>query len=213
MTTSKSQAEVRAEYIARMGPELGDLQYLLMHEVTWLHLKWQEFREIFGTSATRIHLMNQTAPAFFGRLQDVLWHDVLLHLTRLTDPPVMRGHQNLTFGRYVPLVADLPIRGEMHAALDRVEAGTRFARDWRNRLLAHRDYPHAQDPAAKPLEPGSRADVEDALAAIRDLMQIPEHHFLGSATSYERTQGAPGGACDLLYWLESGLEAQRSDDP
>jgi hypothetical protein len=210
VASTQTQEEVRTEYIAAMGVELGQLQYLLWHDVTSLHLKWVEFRELFATRATRIDLMNETAPAFFSRLEDVLWSDVLLHLSRLTDRPVIAGRQNLTLLRYPPLVESLPIKDSIRAGLHRVEAATRFARDWRNRRLAHRDYHHAQNPAASPLEEGSRASVEEALEAIRDLMQVPESYFRDTKIGYQHVVQAAGGAWDLLYHLESGLEAKRS---
>jgi hypothetical protein len=210
LASSQTQDEVRAEYVAKMGHELGELQYLLWHDVTTLHLNWAEFRELFATTPRRIDLMNETAPAFFGRLSDVLWNDVLLHLSRLTDKPSGRGKQRLTVLQYTPLVARLPIRVAMHAALDNVESATRFARDWRDRRIAHRDFKHAQDPAVQPLEPASRAKIEMALEAVRELMQIPEDHFRNAKVSYEHVIRGPGGAWDLLYHLDSGLEAIRS---
>jgi AbiU2 len=190
--------------------ELGELQYLLWHDVTWLHLKWFEFRELFGTKPSRVDLMNETAPTFFSHLEDVVWNDVLLHLSRLTDPPATRGRQNLTFRRFPPLVARLPIRDAIHAALDKVDSVSRFARDWRDRRLAHRDFRHAQDPAARPLASASRASVETALNAVRELMQIPEGHYRDTEVAYDQAINAPGGAWEMLYHLESGLEAIRS---
>jgi HEPN superfamily AbiU2-like protein len=155
-------------------------------------------------------LMNETAPTFFGHLEDVLWNDVLLHLSRLTDPPATGGQQNLTFRRLPQLVARLPIRDAVHTALDRVEGATRFARDWRDRRLAHRDFRHAQDPTVRPLAPASRASVETALRAVRELMQIPEDHFRDTEVAYEQVINAPGGAWEMLYHLESGLDAIRA---
>src|SRR5262245_18340275 len=193
-----------------MGPELGELQYLLSHDVFWLHCKWAEYRELFATKPSRIDLMNETAPAFFARLDDVLWSDVLLHLSRLTDKPTSRGKQNLTFLQYPRLVARLPIRDAGHAALENVESATRFVRDWRDRRLAHRDFSHAQDPTAKPLTAGSRASVEVALKAVRDLMQIPEGHFCDAEKSYDCLASAQGGPWDLLYHLDAGLDTIRS---
>jgi hypothetical protein len=213
MADTYSQEEVRARYIAKMGAELGELQYLLWHDVTWLQLKWVEYRELFAAKSTRIDLMNETAPAFFGRLQDVLWEDVLLHLSRLTDAPVMSGKQNLTVRQYPRLVANLSIRDSVEARLARVMETTKFAQDWRNRFLAHRDLLHAQDPTAKPLESGSRASVQAALAAIRDLMQVLENHFTHNDVGYQDVDSAAGGAWDLLFHLELGLEAKQARDP
>jgi hypothetical protein len=210
VASSQTQDEVRAEYVEKMGPELGELQYLLWHDVTTLHLQWSEFRELFATKPRRIDLMNETAPRFFGRLEALLWNDVLLHLCRLTDHPGGPGKERVTVLRYKPLVMGLPIQAAVHAAVDTAESATLFARDWRNRLIAHRDFSHAQDPAAKPLAAGSRASVEAALKAIHDLMQILEGHFRDVEVSYEVTRSAQGGAWDLLYHLDSGLEAIRS---
>lgn len=145
MDRSKTQDEVRAEYVAKMGPELGELQYLLWHDVTTLHLQWSEYRELFATKPRRIDLMNETAPRFFGRLEALLWNDVLLHLYRLTDHPGGTGKERVTVLRYKPLVMGRPIQAAVHAAVDSATGATLFARDWRNHLIAHRDFSHARD--------------------------------------------------------------------
>ncbi len=210
MASSRTEDEVRAEYAEKMGPELGELQYLLWHDVTTLHLQWSEFRELFATKPSRIQLINETAPRFFGRPEAHLWNDVFLHLCRLTDHPGGPSQERVTVLRYKPLVMGLPIQAAVHAAVDSAVSATLFARDWRNRLIAHRDFLHAQDPAATPLEPASRASVEVALKAIHDLMQILEGYFCDAGVAYEVTTSAHGGAWDLLYHLDGGLEAIRS---
>jgi hypothetical protein len=210
LASSQTEEEIRADYVATMGPELGELQFLLWHDISWLHIRWAEYRELFGTVPSRVDLMNETAPTFFGHLEGVLWHDIFLDLSRLTDPPATSGQQNLTLRRLPSAVARLPIKDEVHSALDRVEAKARFARDWRDRRLAHRDLEHARDPKAKPLSAASRASVEEVLAAMRDLTQIAEGHFGNTTVAYEHIINAPGGASEMLYHLESGLEAIRS---
>ncbi|HEV2085310.1 MAG TPA: hypothetical protein VGR09_09515 [Gemmatimonadales bacterium] len=186
------------------------MHFLLWHDLSWLHIEWAEFRELFGTKPSRIDLMNETAPAFFGQLQEVMLESVLLCLTRLTDPPRIGGHDNLTFLRLPRRVAGLTIQGAVHQALGHLIAATHFARDWRDRRLAHRDLGHALDPTAKPLAPASRADVEAALAAARELMGVTEVHFTNTTVRYEQVVRTTGGAWDLLYQLESGLEAVRA---
>jgi len=116
----------------------------------------------------------------------------------------------VTVLRYKPLVMGLPIQAAVHAAVDSAASATLFARDWRNHLIAHRDFSHAQNRAAKPLAGGSRASVETALHAIHDLMQILEGHFCDVEVAYEVTRSAEGGAWDLLYHLDCGLEVIRS---
>ena len=56
MADTHTQEEVRAEYIAKMGPDLGELQYLLWHDVTGLHLKWVD-RISNGQSADKARIL------------------------------------------------------------------------------------------------------------------------------------------------------------
>ena len=79
--------EVRQDYIATMGKELGGQFNRLYNECLWLHLKWSEYVSLYGTSPARIDLLNKSARGFFVLLDSSLWEDVLLHICRLTDDP------------------------------------------------------------------------------------------------------------------------------
>ena len=50
-----------------------------------LHLKWNQYVPLFGTSKARIDSPNRAAPNFFGIVQDMWWNDLLLMLWKLTD--------------------------------------------------------------------------------------------------------------------------------
>src|SRR5712692_3023309 len=78
-------AEAKSRHIEKMGEALGLQFNALWHEVVWLHIKWGEFVQLFGSKPMRIELLNQAAPAFFHMIQDILWDDTLLHIARLTD--------------------------------------------------------------------------------------------------------------------------------
>jgi AbiU2 len=71
--------QVRSEAIAAMGSPLGETYHSLSDEVAWLHLKWNDFRELFANRDT-VDLLNSAAPAYFHELQRQTWEDVLLHL-------------------------------------------------------------------------------------------------------------------------------------
>src|SRR5690349_11311515 len=183
-----------------MGAELGELHYLLVGELTWLHIKWAEFRELYSTKPSRVDLLNQTARAFFVHLHDTLWDDAIMHLARLTDPPRVSRRETLTFNRLPRVVAHLPIRDAIDQGLKHVDTTADFARDWRNRRLAHRDLAHARNPRVKPLQDISRANMEAALAAARDLMAITEDHFTGRDVQYDAVIRAHGGAEEMLFY-------------
>lgn len=210
MGVELSPEEVRAGVIEAMEASLGALYDILSNQVTWVHLKWQEYRALFGTSQERINFLNDAASAFFGDLQDMFWNDVLLHLCRLTDPPKSSGKPNLTIACLLPLIEDADVREKAKGLFQHARDKTGFAREWRNRRVAHREFPDAIKADTRSLTPGSRQNVEDALAAIRSLMNCIETHYLKSTVLYEHSVGALGGVDTLLRCLEKGVEERRN---
>ena len=193
---------VRQAKVAAMGSELGELCYDLYREVAWLHVKWQEYRELFGTSPERIELLNRAAPAFFNFLQAVLFEDVLLHITRLTDPPQSRNKDNLTLRRLSALIPAPDLKLRVDKLLEQAKQKSEFARDRRNRWIAHRDLLTARNQSPQPLAKASRAAVEQALAAIRDVMNEVENHYENGRVAYEQSIEALGGVAALVARLE-----------
>lgn len=209
MSKTQTEDELLRESQQFMGAELGELHFLLCRELAYLHLTWREYRALFARDQETFNLMNATAPRFFKRLNDSLWHATLLHLCRLTDPPDSVGKPNLTVRRLVATIDDSKLKEEVeHLALQAKER-TEFARDWRNRHLAHRDLNRAKSPQVHPLSPASRADVEGALAALRDIMNRIERHYRDSEISYADTLPGPGGVDALFYFLRLGSEAEE----
>jgi hypothetical protein len=92
----RSAEEAKQDHIARMGLDLGSVYDALWQQVAWVHAKWSDYVVLFGTSESRVKLLNEASPAFFRHAQDSIWESVLLHITRLTDPPATGGKQNLT---------------------------------------------------------------------------------------------------------------------
>lgn len=72
MSFSKTAEEVKEKHLEAFGEPAGPVYYALHNEVTWLHLKWQEYSKLYGISKERIELLNETAPSFFHVLQQVL---------------------------------------------------------------------------------------------------------------------------------------------
>lgn len=197
-----------------MGSDLGAVYYELWREVAWLHLKWQRFIALFGGTKGTVDLMNATAPAFFGEMQRAMLMDVLLHICLLTDPPET-GHgqgarQRLTLRLLPQVLPDETLRSIVGGKLKKLGAGCVFARDWRNRWIAHRDLALSMQ-AAPDRSPDSptREKIECALTGIRDVMNTVLARFKESRTLYEYSLGSPGDADDLVHYLREGLEAHR----
>lgn len=205
--TERTAAEAKAANIALMGESLGAVYSELWQEVVWIHSNWAHYVELFGTSPQRIELLNKAAPSFFRTVQDTLFEAVLLHLARLTDSAKSVGKDNLSLQQLVALAADGPIGEQLAAVTLRAIAASEFARDWRNRKLAHRDLNLALDQHVDPLASASRLAVKEALVAIIEVLNAVSSHYSDSTTAFD----LPGDSdsVSLLYVVRDGLRSKE----
>ncbi|MFA5865255.1 MAG: hypothetical protein WC975_11285 [Phycisphaerae bacterium] len=206
----KAAEQVREEHIRAMGPKLGSVYNALTNDVTWLHFKWSQYRQLFAQSEKRIDLLNEAAGFFFRIVQDIFFEDVLLHLTRLTAPVKSYGKSNLTLHCLVQLVPDPELAAEVKTLVDAANGACKSALDWRNRRLAHHDLDLALATAKDPLPGISRADVEAALVAIRTALNRLEGHYWNSEVGYQYSRGEPGNADALVFYLQKGVSAEQA---
>ncbi len=199
--------QIRSRKIAAMGTDLGTIHHELSQQLMWLHSKWQEYRALFAHSAARVEQLNRTAPFFFGMIQQVLFNDVLLHLARLTDPPRTGSRENLTFQR-LPALVDASLRRQVDRRLRAVLKKTEFARDRRNRVIAHCDLPTLRNLHPRRLAHASRRRVGNALDSMADLMNHIESHYEHSEVFY-KAPGEPGGAQTLMWKLQGSRLVPR----
>jgi hypothetical protein len=209
--THQTAEEVRERHVKAMGDDLGELFYLLKQQLFQLFVQWNEYVDAFGTNEQRIQLLNKVAGGFARSVQDALWADVLLGLTRITDPPKSVGKDNLSVAR-IPNLLNGDLKESVQQLVKTAADATEFARDWRNRHLAHRDLSHAMDPSALPLEEASRAHVREALEAIVAVMNKVEVAFENSSTFYSEARYS-NGVVGLLYTLDDGVrfDEQRNE--
>ena len=164
---------------------------------------------MYGTNAERIELLNSTAPAFFRTVQDCLWEDTLLHLARITDLSRTGGKDNLTIRRISSMVPNPEHRAKVAELIEKAINATTFARDWRNRRIAHRDLMLALDRRTEPLAAASRAHVKGALAALGDVLNFLSNRYLQSTTMFEfAAEPSAGGGSSMLFYLLVGREAE-----
>ena len=210
MAESQTPEQVRDEIVKAMPAPLGEIYHALHDELVWLHLKWNDFRRLYAAEQAQIDLLNAAAPAFFSDLRRMMWEDVLLHLCRITDPPRSAGHDTLTLRRLPELIPDAAVRDSVQKLVDDANQKTKFARDWRNRRLAHEELPPLADAPARPLATASRQHVEDALEPMRAAMNTISRHYLKSTFMYAGSIEALGGVESLLSRLKKGLDVERA---
>ncbi len=129
--------------------------------------------------------------------QEALWNAVLLGITRLTDPPSARGGKsNLSVLRLPDTISDPGQSGRIRKLAHEAAGRAEFARDWRNRRIAHRDLDVHRGAA---LTDASRLDVETVLRGLRQIIETMGEHYFGSSEFFLAEPS--GGADALLYHL------------
>ena len=175
---------------------------MLAEETASARLMKEEYESLFS-DRTHVDLLNGIAGELFALIQYVLWDDLLLRLTRLTDSVGRHDRIRLTI-QLLPdrFTDDEPAMEErLRALVDRACRATDFARDWRNRMIAHRDFRLARDSAvsrlapffdpgqrkAEPLVEASLAQVGKALSAIQEVINTGlGYELLGQSGSAVR---------------------------
>ncbi|MEJ1224558.1 hypothetical protein V9K90_02145 [Pseudomonas sp. CCNWLW56] len=203
-SSERTPEQIRDNNIAVIGPQIGAIYSALWQDVALIYQKWGQFVELFGTSPERIDLLNKAAPTFFRTVQDSLWEDLLLHLARLTDPPQSVRKNNLSLRRLQEAVIGSPVESAVEESTNKAVLATAFARDWRNRKLAHKDLDLALGQHIVPLAPASRIAVKEALSAVADVLNVVERHYHNSTTMFE-FNGENADSEALLYILRDGL--------
>lgn len=205
---TRSLDEVRADYISSMGPELGASFFQLYRKLVELHVLWQQYRQLFGSEEGTVQLLNRTAGLFFKIVQDELWDSVLLGISRMTDPPGMGKHRNLTIQSLPPLIGKQSLRTEMEILCERAVQAAEFAREHRNKRIAHQDHGYAHERSSSPLGGISRTLVEEMLTALRAVLNRLELHFRGNTVLYEKFVDESGARLLVLRLRE--LERLRA---
>ena len=209
MASYSTSDEVLAEQIAALGRSAGTIYNEVWNELGLIHLKWSQFAELFAKGEVRIDLMNRSAPTFFRVISDIMWEDLLLHMARLTDPVGSGSRRNLSVRALQESLSDDQLRDRIEPLIQGAELKCGFARDWRNRHIAHRDFDLAVREGARPLEAAGLQSVREGLAALAAVFQAIQRSVFGSDIRFEPFLHS-GGAVDLLYVIYEGVEADKA---
>jgi len=207
----QTAAEAKEQYIKAMGDKLGAQYAELWQEIAQLNITWSEFIELFGTKKRRIDLMNRSAGHFFRMVQDSLWEGLMMHIARLTDRSVVLGRTNLTLLNLPELIPDAALNSKIEALCLEAKDKTKFAREWRNRHIAHRDLGLALGTTATPLPAVEIKQVNDALDCFTQILNSIAGPYLDTTTSFKHSVRLHG-AIELLYLIDAGHTLQAEHE-
>lgn len=189
--------------------DFGPIRKQLWNDLVNLHDAWAQYRFLFHDEE-RVRMLNACARWFFGLTQRLLLRDVILGISRLTDPVQSGKHSNLVIASHLldPAVDQHPgLREQLQAMVDDATRIASSIRVHRHKYIAHRDHATALGAEDAPL-PGIRsATITEAITAMEDAYNIHGATIHESHASFELTP--IGGADALVRILEASERWQK----
>ena len=211
MGQSRTTEEAKQFRIEKLGREFGTFYHSLVNELYGLQTNWNEYRELFGENEERVKLLNKTAPLSFYVIQNVLWENLMLGISKITDPPKSAGEKNLTIQSIPYFVSDNALKTHLSNLISEIKEASKFCRDWRNRYIAHNDFNlKVGNQNALPLETASRTKFKVVLKKIHEFINLIESHYFDQEIYFEFLRN-DRGALFLLRTLEDGWKYRNEE--
>jgi len=158
--------------------EISDGYDPLFRDVCHLHRKWGIFCQLYASGESVVELLNRSAAGFFRICEELLADDILLSISRLMDPKQTFRKDNLTLERLKDSVDPMKypqLRQDVERLLSQATAKCAFAKDQRDKRIAHSDLSTKLQAYLLPSPP--KTNIEEGLQSIRDVMNAVELYF------------------------------------
>ena len=143
----------------------------LRTEVITLELYWHMFRQLYDAGPEVANLLHETAGIFFGGLRIMSLDNIVLRITKLTDPAKQGKYENAAL---YSLVAEIdPNNGlwsEINSKLKVLSNTCVRLRDIRDKIVSHHD---AKTKLGKStIASAPKKDFEDAIQLSKDVFNM-----------------------------------------
>jgi hypothetical protein len=177
---------VRPTHQSDLPAEFDHIFKSLRQEITYLHGIWIVYRDLFGTPEAVAAL--DITPGGFSLIKIALLRELVMGVSRITDPKATAGKENLTLKQLLHHLetncTDSELINDLNAKLDGIDAYCRRIRDVRNRVISHLDLKTALRYQADPLPNVSSADITEALRRLVEFMTVIQDRFTTVAYDY-----------------------------
>ncbi len=175
----RSSSEVKQEYQDKLGVEFGTIFHALVNNWCWGTITIRELRIL--TRAEDAKPLRAIMGGFLLHVQWVFWENLILLVSKLTDPVSSgKGKDNLTILKLPELCEDAELHCEVSSRVNTAIESGEFARDWRNRVIAHTDLSRVIGPNPEPLASASIEKVGNALDEIHSVLNYISIRLLDS---------------------------------
>jgi hypothetical protein len=145
------------------------------------------YNHLFNETEEKILILQETAPHMFGVIQIALFNDIILYLTRLTDPKKNGKHENLVLEQLLEH-SDITTKPELLEELkiqrNALREKCQNCRTSRDKSIAHQDLTHALTPLS-PYSGISLEDIKELRDMVNKLMNTINRNLENEETLYE----------------------------
>jgi hypothetical protein len=190
-----------------MSATLESVFECVNRSVIQVSFRWKIFCQLFDSGPENIALLNASGAEVFYLFQRLALDDVIMALSRLTDPAYSgkkKSDENANIKYLLQNAAkllDQDTNDELQASLTRLEGHVEGLRVHRNKALAHADLQHTLQPDALPQV--LYGDLEGAMKECRNLMSKLGKLLFARTCSYEVIIAFGRSGSDLLSHLRA----------
>lgn len=155
-------------------------------QVIQLSLRWKIFCQLFDSGPENIKLLNKSGSNVFGLFQRLVLDDVMISLSRLTDPEKFSGNENASIRNVVAearTFLSANTIAEVEVLIKELDNHVLNVRTHRNKALAHSDLSHALNVSALPSV--TYDELEKAMKTLQEIVNKVSSETLRWTTHYD----------------------------
>ena len=169
----------------------GEVYCYLAGEILRTRAKWIYYRQLFMESERRVALLNKAAGNFFAEVQSILAFDLIISLTRLTDPARSRHQENLTVALLIERLhaAGAPeLVDRLHSKHRALQQQLLPLRTRRSKEVAHYDVAAILTPTASPLPGLTLGEIRQGIEGVESILGDVHEHYTGGSFLWDALQ-------------------------
>jgi hypothetical protein len=143
------------------------------------------YNSLFADTEEKIHILRQTAPYMFGVIQIALFNDIILYLTRLTDPKKNGKHENLVLEQLLEhsdIKKKPELLDELKIQIIALREKCQSCRTSRDKSIAHQDLTHALTPSSPYPGIDNVKVIEELLDMVNEFMNTVNQNLENEET-------------------------------
>ena len=205
-----SSEQLKNHFENVFGPALGEKYYVLNNQVIIAHMNWAMIGELVKDQERR-SLLKSTGGHFFVEVHRAFVNDVILRLSRLTDPAQQGRQDNLSLYAFLDDINDPSLKSKIGNLIDEAKDKITPLKEHRHKRIAHFDLQVALNNPNFALQPISNESVDEALSAVGEVLeQLREGYTSTSKIQMWVPVEAVQNIKHLLFYLEAGLSESQS---